>query len=78
MIIVMNSASGVRDPDSEARYYEDEILYAGWAEVPATAVAAQEHTVEPLAGKRIAEKGRQAAAVLADPDFIDRVYRAQR
>jgi hypothetical protein len=78
MIIVTNSASGIREPGSETRHYEDEILYAGWAEVPVAALAMQERAAERSTREHIAETGRLAAATLADPDFIGRVYRAQR
>lgn len=75
MVIVMNTASGTREPEMNTQSYADEVLLAGWADVPHLPADAGAQ-VAPRLAEVASEPPRPSP--FADPDFIARIYRAQR
>lgn len=77
MVYVIDTESGVRIPEMEPQSYADEVMLAGWTEVPGitTEVPDWRCAVLPRLAER--ESERHKPSPFADPDFIARIYRSQ-
>lgn len=78
MVIIMDTASGMRDPELEPPAYDDEVLLAGWTEVPRLPMVDEFGVMPRLAESESGAARPQKQSPFADPDFIARIYRAQR
>lgn len=78
MVIIMDTVSGMRDPELEPPVYDDEVLLAGWTEVPRLPTVDELGVMPRLAEFESGTERPQKPSPFADPDFIARIYRAQR